>query len=64
MWNIKVVQFANGKYGIRRGWFFHEYRDFVHAFWWPLDSKYIHDCMSEDYAGVLLMTQKPKVVHG
>lgn len=64
MRNIKIVQFHNGKYGIRRGWLFHEYRDLIHGYWWSLESKFIYDCMTTDYDLLCSMIHKPKVVNG
>lgn len=44
---MKLVQFSNGKYGIRRGNWLTGYRfkDLRHAFWWSADSGWIEDCM-------------------
>lgn len=45
--NMKIVQFKNGAYGIRKWslmYFTFVYRDLKSGHWWRLDSRWINDC--------------------
>jgi len=47
---MKLVKFANGKYGIRKGWIFKEYLDLTtqNHYWWSQTSKwFVIDCQVE-----------------
>lgn len=47
---MKLVKFGNGKYGIRKGWFFHSYLDLsCGRFWWYKGSRYFSDCQCDEY---------------
>lgn len=43
---MKLVQFENGKYGIRRGWLCYSYLDLVskQVFWWVKSDGCFKDC--------------------
>lgn len=52
---MKIVQFKNGKYGLRKGWhkFNYKYKDLssslrnsnnINGFWWSRDNMYFKDC--------------------
>lgn len=47
---VIIVQFEDGSYGIRRGWFSFKYLDLSPGsrFWWPLGSQWMHDCRCTD----------------
>lgn len=42
--NYKLVKFENNTFGVRRGWFYHEFRDFYGEGWWDASSKWIRNC--------------------
>lgn len=45
----RLVKFANGKFGIRYGLFFHTFQDFKHlGYRWPEGSKFYLDCMTDE----------------
>ena len=47
--DMKVVQFRDGKYGVRKGLLFYRFRDMVHPWcWWSADSEYFRDCKTDD----------------
>lgn len=71
---MKIVQFDNGKYGVRKfGWPFHfcwVYKDFAVReidFWWPMTIKYFNrgDCFTdlETAQSFILKTPPAKVVN-
>lgn len=66
---MKLIQFSNGKFGVRRGvWPFYSYRDLrsFGTFWWFKYSTYFKDCMgSEESARKLYVNPyiKDKVIN-
>lgn len=60
--NIRLVKFPCGNYGVRRGWLFHKYYDFVGGGlyqWRGLGDKYFSHCKVsyEDALGLYNLNQ-------
>ncbi len=57
-----VVQFNNGKYGVRRWRFGWEYRSSTNSYWWAKDSEYFQCCMlntlDDVYKHPIMATEK------
>lgn len=48
---MKIVQFSNGKFGIRRGWFFHEYKvltaRWLNNDWYSVEGNVLSYCQAD-----------------
>jgi hypothetical protein len=45
---IKLVEFSDGTFGIRRGWFHYRFMDFKNnKYWWPQYNEYFFNCKTD-----------------
>lgn len=52
--NLRLVQFSDGFYAIRKGWIFYSYKDLCSRdIWWTKGDVYFRDCKHNNYEYVL-----------
>ena len=56
---IRIVQFKNGSYAVRRWYFGFEYLDQVSNYWWPI--RYEHNSYYTSYDGAARRLEKYKL---
>lgn len=66
--NLRLVQFSDGFYAIRKGWIFYSYKDLCSRdiFWWTKGDIHFKDCKHNNYEYILKkyeqLTLKDKVI--
>ncbi len=45
---MKIIQFRNGQYAIRRyGLFGYMFKDLIHRYWWHKTTQFFEDCLTK-----------------
>lgn len=52
LFNYKLIQFKDNAFGVRRGWIFYGFKDFVCTpglnYWWGVNSEFFKDCSTSE----------------
>lgn len=62
---MKIVQFSNGKYGVRTYWFFGwRYLDLIEQdYSWPKNDEFFRDCIVDSVDEILRLVPSLEITH-